>query len=330
MTKVVEMKFGSTVYGTTVPDSDVDYKAVFVPSGRDIVMCCAKSQKGGKNDKAKGERNKAGDIDKEEWSLKKYLGLLVEGQTGAFDMLFTPESHYVYSGHTWKELMKNKDKLIHKRIDSFLGYCKAQAEKYSVKGERIVAISKAIEVLSCLNPQRLVGEVAAVVVAAVNDEKYAKIISQPAKDKEDFFLAIAGKKTNFHNKVFVALDLAKGLLDGYGDRANKAASDGMDLKAFYHAVRIGYEAEELLLTGNITFPRPEAPLLLSIRRGEVSYEAVCDIIEAKMADVRSAEAKSTLPESPDMDFIEAFIYSKNLREILNYHTYDYKSEFNHD
>ncbi len=334
MTLVVEMKFGSTVYGTTVPESDVDYKRVFLPSGRDIVMCQSKEQIGGQNKKAKGERNAPGAIDKESWSLKKYLRLLAEGQTNAFDMLFTPEHHYVQSSYTWRELMKNRDRLIHKGIEGFLGYCKSQAEKYSLKGERVLAVEKALALLSSFNQaDKLHDDLAQAVVATVGDAKYVSLADQwnPAIGRADSFLVICGKKVNFHNKVRLATELAEKTLSSYGDRAHKAAdADGMDTKAFYHAVRTAYEAEELLLTGNITFPRPEAPLLLDIRNSKVSYAEVCAIIEAKTIDVNAAVLKSTLPPGPDLKFIEAFVYTHNLREILNYHTYDYKSEYEHD
>ncbi len=334
MTLVVEMKFGSTVYGTTVPESDVDYKRVFLPSGRDIVMCDAKDQIGGQNKKAKGQRNAPGAIDKESWSLKKYLRLLGEGQTNAFDMLFTPEHHYVQSSYTWRELMKNRDRLIHKGIEGFLGYCKAQAEKYSLKGERVLAVQKAYNILSAFNQSdKLHDDLAKEVVYGVSNLRYVSIDTQwnPAIGRADQFLMICGKKVNFHNKVRLATELALKIIGDYGDRAHKAAdADGMDTKAFYHAVRTAFEAEELLLTGNITFPRPEAPLLLDIRNGKVSYAEVCSIIEAKTIDVNAAVLKSTLPEKLDYKFIEAFIYTHNLREILNYHTYDYKSEYEHD
>jgi predicted nucleotidyltransferase len=38
MDLVVEMRFGSHLYGTDTPDSDVDLKGVYLPEARDILL----------------------------------------------------------------------------------------------------------------------------------------------------------------------------------------------------------------------------------------------------------------------------------------------------
>ena len=38
MNLVVKMKFGSHLYGTSTPLSDIDYKAVYIPEARDIIL----------------------------------------------------------------------------------------------------------------------------------------------------------------------------------------------------------------------------------------------------------------------------------------------------
>jgi hypothetical protein len=59
------------------------------------------------------------------------------------------------------------------------------------------------------------------------------------------------------------------------------------------------EGAELLTTGNITFPRPDAAELLAIRHGEYSYDALM----AKVGDVDTyfdaLKDKYVLPHSPD-------------------------------
>jgi hypothetical protein len=42
--------------------------------------------------KAPGDKNSAGDVDRELYSLQRYLELLAEGQTVALGMLFAPEA----------------------------------------------------------------------------------------------------------------------------------------------------------------------------------------------------------------------------------------------
>lgn len=38
MNKLFEMKFGSHLYGTSTPASDVDYKSIYLPTAREIVL----------------------------------------------------------------------------------------------------------------------------------------------------------------------------------------------------------------------------------------------------------------------------------------------------
>lgn len=38
MDLIVKMKFGSHLYGTNTEDSDVDYKGVFLPSKKEILL----------------------------------------------------------------------------------------------------------------------------------------------------------------------------------------------------------------------------------------------------------------------------------------------------
>lgn len=38
MNKILEMKFGSHLYGTNTPNSDLDYKAIYLPTAREIIL----------------------------------------------------------------------------------------------------------------------------------------------------------------------------------------------------------------------------------------------------------------------------------------------------
>jgi predicted nucleotidyltransferase len=38
MELIVEMRFGSHLYGTATPESDLDFKGVYLPEARDILL----------------------------------------------------------------------------------------------------------------------------------------------------------------------------------------------------------------------------------------------------------------------------------------------------
>lgn len=95
MTTLVEIKFGSHLYGTSTPASDLDLKAVHLPTARELLL---QQVKGVRNDGTKADntrRNTADDVDRESYALQKYLGLAAEGQTVALDMLFAPGPIYL-------------------------------------------------------------------------------------------------------------------------------------------------------------------------------------------------------------------------------------------
>lgn len=91
--------------------------------------------------------------------------------------------------------------------------------------------------------------------------------------------------------------------------------DYAELNRFkWYFLKIGYAAR----TGNITFPRPEAPLLLQIRRGELDYKVVAPIIEEGLLRIENAQAKSTLPDKPDYKLAEDIIYFYHREEVYDH------------
>ena len=138
MDMIVKIKFGSHLYGTNTPTSDLDYKSVYVPEGDDILLQRVQhSIRFGGRTKQEGERNTADDVDNECYSLQYYLQLLSEGQTGAIDMLFAPEPEL--SSPVWRYIQQNKARLLTKKSAAFVGYCRTQANKYGIKGSRVAA-----------------------------------------------------------------------------------------------------------------------------------------------------------------------------------------------
>jgi hypothetical protein len=113
-------------------------------------------------------------------------------------------------------------------------------------------------------------------------------------------ISVCNRKAQEHVTLKEALKIYQHLLDEYGQRALMAeTNDGVDWKALMHATRVCREAEELLLHGTITYPRPEADLLLKIRKGELPYKEVAGLLEAGMDRLEECQRLSTLPERPD-------------------------------
>ncbi len=148
MDLIVEMQFGSHLYGTATPQSDLDFKAVYLPDARDILLQRVQNTVTHAPDKLDGEKNAPGDVDREIHSLQRYLELLAEGQTMALDMLFAPESAMTRPPSAlWLEIQANAPRLVKRRASAFLRYCRQQANKYGIKGSRVSAARQALAVL---------------------------------------------------------------------------------------------------------------------------------------------------------------------------------------
>jgi len=85
-----------------------------------------------------------------------------------------------------------------------------------------------------------------------------------------------------------------------------------------HAVRIAAEARELLLTGTITFPRPEKELLLAIRQGHLPYKEVEALIDQGLADIKEAELHSTLSSKPNYSYMDELVSNAHWSAIRSH------------
>jgi hypothetical protein len=76
---------------------------------------------------------------------------------------------------------------------------------------------------------------------------------------------------------------------------------GYDTKHASHLVRLMYEGQELLLSGFLTFPRPEADLLVRVREGLWSYDELMEKVGEFDKDFEKWYDESPLPHSPDRE-----------------------------
>ena len=311
---IVEMRFGSHLYGTATPLSDLDYKGVYIPDARDILLQRVRDTINQSRPKAPGEKNAAGDVDRELYSLQRYLELLSEGQTVALDMLFAPDAVMVGEPRPeWREIQANSDRLVTRRAAASVRYCRQQANKYGIKGSRVAAARAALALLvsaeAVHGPTAKLGAIESEVTSFANTTEHVSLLDiEMPGGRLVRHLEVCGRKMPFTSSIKSAGEVVQRLVDEYGDRALQAERNkGVDWKALSHAVRVGREALELLQTGRITFPLPCAAEILAIKRGERPHAAVGEEIERLLEAVEGAATHSTLRDEPDQDFIDDLV-----------------------
>ena len=89
MRMIVKMKFGAHLYGTATPESDLDYKGIFLPTKDELLLGRVPKSRNYSTGKD-NSRNTKNDVDTEMYSLHYFIKLACDGQTVAMDMLFPP------------------------------------------------------------------------------------------------------------------------------------------------------------------------------------------------------------------------------------------------
>lgn len=320
MRSIVAIKFGSHLYGTATPASDLDYKRVYVPDARAILLQRVKATISKQRPKAEHECNVAGDVDEEAYSLQRYLGLVAEGQTVALDMLFAPDWAMVEPpSPIWQTIIANRSRLLTRRSAAFVGYCRQQANKYGIKGSRVAAARNALGLLESLVADHgttpKLAQFSEFVTTLLGE--HSALVDVPlASGSVIRHWDVCGRKLPFTSSIKNARDVIQRLVGEYGHRALMAESQqGVDWKALSHAVRVGTQALEFLATARVTFPLPNAEHVKAIKLGELPYQDVAAEIEGLLERVEAAALVSTLPEAPDYEWIDDFVASTYREEV---------------
>ncbi len=327
MKTIVKAYFGSHLYGTSTPESDVDFKEIYVPHARDILTGNVKEHMS-KNTNNTSSKNTKDDVDHELYSLKYFFKLAADGETVALDMLHTPPSLVVKSDlpDVWKYIQDNRSRFYTTNMKSYLGYVRKQASKYGVKGSRLAVLRQALKRsnewgqyfdngavirLSHMKNVLPVGEFASWV--ETENEKTGK---------QTFYSLLDRKfQDTLTNKEFNAI-LVK-LEENYGERARKAeANEGIDWKALSHACRGGLQLLEIYKTGDLVYPLQDAPFILDVKLGKHTFKTVQEFLEDIVDQVEQASeqaAKNGMQQKVDMSFWDDFLEQVYLENHNSYY-----------
>lgn len=323
MHKIMKIKFGSHLYGTNTPESDEDFKSIFIPTAEQIILGRGKQTYNTDRPKAEGEKNYAGEVDEESFTVQQFLKLLSEGQTVSLDVLFAPEwAHTQPSNWVWKEIVKNRHRLLTRKSQAFIGYARQQANKYGIKGSRVASSRTALEFLKHEmdihgSQAKLIGSLFEIQVLIDTCPHMKMNTHVNGHGNEELLWEVCNRQMPLTASIKNAHDIMQRIVDEYGKRALMAEKqEGVDWKALSHAVRISQQALELFKTGVITFPRPNAEELKSIKAGERSYQEVAEMIENLMEEVETTAPTSVLPEDVDRRWIDDFVFDVYKHQIV--------------
>jgi hypothetical protein len=305
------MKFGAHLYGTATPESDVDYKGIFLPTKEEMLL--GRIPKSFNYSTGKDQsRNTKDDIDIELYSLHYFIKLACDGQTVAMDMLHAPDNMILQKSIIWDAIVKNRKKFYIKNLKSFIDYARRQASKYGIKGSRINATLQVLELLKNENPSL---KMRAVWDRLPRIEHCYDIAPDPNGMKQ---YQVCGKSFQESAKIEYVIPILEKFYNEYGRRAKLAAENkNIDWKAVSHALRAAYQTKEILTENTITFPLRYADFLKKVKQGQLDYiSEVGPTLEMLMEEVERLALASNLPETVDRKFWDQFICDTLERELF--------------
>ena len=298
--------FGSHLYGTDNDKSDRDFKGVYLPEQKDVILGRVKKTITFNSNKNDNIKNTKDDVDIEYYSLHYFIKLACQGQTVALDMLHAPMDKIIVTSEIWEQIYSERKRFYTKNLDAFVGYARKQASKYGLKGSRLAVAKDFLDLISGFDSNTRLESIWNLLPSS---GEHTKKLGKNNNGVYEF--KICGKILQSRMKIEHAYNCIKKYYDEYSDRAKLAEkNDGIDWKAVSHACRAALQVREILLNNTITFPLRQAKLLKEIKSGILSYSNfVSPYLENLMSEIDELSSKSQLPDTVDVTFWDDFIYN---------------------
>lgn len=319
MSKLIfDCVFGSKLYGTDTPQSDTDYKGVFLPTPHQIIM--GTKEVFHKDTGTKGMANTVDDVDREYFSLKKFIQMASKGETAAIDMLHAPGDKVLTNSEIFRFLRDNRSKFYTTKMKAYLGYVRKQASKYGVKGTRLQELNSVISFIENRPVSEYGNERLGMLVSGMPQS--TNLMVGNFVDPEGamvYYYEVLGRKYLFGIRYSEFVEQIMKIKAEYGARAEKA-SQGVDWKAMSHAIRGAEQLLEIYTTGDLKFPLKNAEYIRDVKMGKFDFQTEVQPYLENVMDAAEAAAeiasKNGMPDEVDNEYWNNFIYEYYANEVI--------------
>lgn len=328
-----QVTYGSHLYGTATATSDVDLKVVYLPQLSDVLLgkkhAIFKRRYDAEGNEILDDGTPMPDngTEVEYFPLATFARDFIAGQTYAVEIAYAylkDLEDFDYA-HDEDEQVKGFIRVLTnefgtKEVYSMVGFAIKQTMDYVQRGERLNAAEKVRDVILAIVEEakhisahiRLDDEINGQrVLDIVAEQTGLKIGLNTGGNKPIRTLELNGRSYLETSALSHVLTAVEKLIDAYGERSTKAAKTEVDFKSLSHAVRVYQQSIELLETGKLTFPRPNAAQLLEIKEGRANLEEVKALLKSLDAEVQEKILTSTVrPKTPELEAkLEKFLLS---------------------
>ncbi len=272
---------GSRLYGSHTEESDYDYRGFVVPPFDYLI-----GLNSFKDGCIAGNKDTH---DHKVYSLKRFIDLVMNGDPLCTEILFAPKEFITEITPIGQEILDNRHLLLSNRIyRRMLGYHysewrKAFAQKMVIEDRTKTEDNIIADIRNLFSPDKA------------------------SMDEIVEILMVNKKKVLVHTTRKLGAK-RKEQIKKFGYVASSAS----------HAIRLLGQLSELLLTGKITFPRPNTDLLRNVKLGKLSIEEVTEVYEECKAKAEVSRGNSILPNKPNAVGIKN-IYKRIVIEKVKNH-----------
>ena len=289
------IKAGSHFFDLNTPQSDKDYRGVYMPTLEEFYkgegkrrFAEYKTTPGNKT----GVKNSNKDVDFNLFSYTFFLDLLAKGDFNMMELLHAPQDKILVDSPEFQYLRNIRKSLLVNDISAFLGFIKKEYRRYGVNIHHYEQQEKFLKFMKKYSGHTRLSEI-------WNDiKKYAE---------GNVFITFTESRTG-NNKLVPSLKIAQRLyqntvsvkyvtealetkLKRYGHRQKNMAKDGVEFKGLYHALRLIYEANDLFDHGEFKLPfSPERhKMLLDIKTSNVDQDFIFNLIDDEIDKIYARE-----------------------------------------
>ena len=331
-------RHGSHAYGTNIPTSDEDWRAVCIAP--------KKYQLGALH---RFEQAESKDPDFVNFELKKFVHLASQCNPNVIEILFVDSQDVAECSSFGMELLKFRDAFITKRVrHTFSGYAASQMARINthyrwlknpvekkpersefglpdhtiIPSDQLKSFDAEIrKKIDSWSQSYLDGLDDASRIAVVN--KFSEHLSEIGIANSEELWPAAARTLGASDNLIEAMKLerqyasAKRDYDNYQkwkvsrnkDRAELEAKYGYDCKHAMHLVRLLRMCDEILSGKGVIVKRPDADELKEIRNGSWTYEELREWAENEDKRMQALYSASTLPNAPDIEMIDNWLIS---------------------
>ncbi len=292
---------GSQLYGTTTPDSDVDYRGIFLPSKKylyGLSRLIEESEKGTIIDKDKNNKNTKHAIDVKYFELKKFINLASKCNPNILEMVFLNNENIIECTEEYEIIRNNSDKFLSKIFiyERFREYAKAQRYKMIIKLDNYNLYKKFVN-----RYNELISE---------NESYKNELISILIERKLIDNMNIQSSNIEFADTHFLRSHTLYSCYKQINERLSKVSNReelvlkyGYDTKFASHYIRLLLEGIELLETGKLEFPLKHANVIKKIKLGNYTLDEILTIGENIENEFKLTFEKSKINDYSDFDFL---------------------------